>query len=51
VLTELGLNPDEIRELPNVPVAWLLAANATVGTKITLRHDAKLDDDRWPDPA
>jgi hypothetical protein len=38
VLSELELNPDEIRELQNVPVAWLLGANAAVGTKITLRE-------------
>ena len=38
LLAELGLKPSQARELQNVPMARLLAANAAVQKKITLRE-------------
>jgi para-nitrobenzyl esterase len=38
LLRELGLAPGQIRELQNVPMARLLAANAAVNEKTTLRE-------------
>ena len=38
LLNELGLKAGQARELQNVPVAKLLAANAAVGSKITPRE-------------
>jgi para-nitrobenzyl esterase len=38
LLGELGLKAGQARELQNVPMARLLAANATVGGKITFRE-------------
>jgi para-nitrobenzyl esterase len=38
LLAELGLARDQTRELQNVPMARLLAANAAVGGKLTLRE-------------
>jgi para-nitrobenzyl esterase len=38
LLAELGLKPNQARELQNVPIARLLAANAAVQQKITLRE-------------
>jgi para-nitrobenzyl esterase len=37
LMTELGLRPDQARELQSVPLQKLLAANTTVQQKITLR--------------
>ncbi len=38
LLAELGLKAGQARELQNVPIARLLAANAAVSSKITLRE-------------
>jgi para-nitrobenzyl esterase len=38
LLAELGLKAGQVRELQNVPMAMLLAADATVQKKITLRE-------------
>lgn len=38
LLAELGLKPNQARELQNVPITRLLAANAAVQRKITLRE-------------
>ena len=47
LLAELGLKPGQARELQNVPMERLLAANAEVLKKIPLRNPATCRTRRW----